>query len=44
MFEKTWAPKPIPETYRLTEPVSEVTGVNTKALANHSEHGSGYRQ
>jgi hypothetical protein len=33
MFEKTWAPKPIPETYVLTPAVSEVAGVDKKSLA-----------
>ncbi len=32
MFEKTWAPKPIPETYVLTPAVSEVAGVDKKSL------------
>jgi len=39
MFEKTWAPKPIPETYALTEAVSEVTGVDKKALLEWVAHG-----
>jgi DNA-binding transcriptional MerR regulator len=32
MFEKTWAPKPIPDTYVLTPAVSEVAGVDKKSL------------
>ena len=32
MFEKTWAPKPIPETYVLTPAVSEAAGVDKKSL------------
>ena len=32
MFEKTWAPKPIPETYMLTPAVSEAAGVDKKSL------------
>jgi DNA-binding transcriptional MerR regulator len=32
MFEKTWAPKPLPETYVLTPAVSEVAGVDKKSL------------
>jgi len=32
MFEKTRAPKPIPETYALTPAVSEAAGVNKQSL------------
>jgi DNA-binding transcriptional MerR regulator len=39
MFEKTWAPKPIPETYVLTEAVTEVTGVDKKALLEWVANG-----
>ncbi len=39
MFEKTWAPKPIPETYVLTEAVTEVTGVDKKSLLEWVANG-----
>jgi len=39
MFEKTWAPKPIPETYVLTAAVEEVAGVDKKSLLEWVSNG-----
>ena len=39
MFEKTWAPKPLPETYVLTAAVEEVAGVDKKSLLEWVANG-----
>ena len=39
MFEKTWAPKPLPETYVLTAAVAEAAGVDKKSLLEWVANG-----